>query len=290
MRGLGTLARFKWRPSLPFLVLVPLTIAAASVLSYYTWETASRFEELGASSIAHSTLLLVEEKVDRIEQQIISRDNAVFHLMDLDGLLDEVATLEPGTVGTENLRARWLPLAERVSPSVRAVLVFTPELEVIDYVARAAPNEQRAFLRLFRKDIAPEIDMSALSIGQLRHLHTTVAGTSYLISYVAHSHDGQTYLIAAHHDIGYIVREEFPRLFANEEARAYFNVVDEGLAPGLRRQPGQGVRLRRGLSLPHHALPLAPAGGAQGRTAARAAGARARDQQGCADRPCRSRS
>ncbi|HEX6245957.1 MAG TPA: HAMP domain-containing sensor histidine kinase [Polyangiales bacterium] len=235
MRGLGTEARFKWRPSLPFLVLVPLTIAAASVLTYYTWETASRFEELGASSIAHSTLLLVEEKVDRIEQQIISRDNAVFHLIDLDGLLDEAAqlispggsSLEPGAVGAENLRARWLPLAERVSPSVRAVLVFTSELEVVDYVARAAPNEQRAFLRLFRKEIAPEIDMTQLSLGQLRHLHTNVNGTSYLISYVAHEHDGQTYLIAAHHDIGFIVREEFPRLFANEEARANFNVVDE---------------------------------------------------------------
>jgi two-component system phosphate regulon sensor histidine kinase PhoR len=234
MRGLGTEHRFKWRPELPFLVLVPLTIAAASVLTYYTWETASRFEELGASSIAHSTLLLVEEKVDRIEQQIISRDNAVFHLIDLDELIDEVAsigsapasTLEPA-VGVASLRARWLPLAERVSPSVRAVLVVTPELEVVDYVARAVPSEQRAFLRLFRKDIAPEIDMADLSIGQLRHLHLTVGGTPYLISYVAQEHEGQTYLIVAHHDVGYIVREEFPRLFANEEARAYFNVIDE---------------------------------------------------------------
>ena len=57
----------KWRPELPYIVLLPLIVAAAGVLSYYTWDTASRFEELGASSIAHSTLLLVEEKVDRIE-------------------------------------------------------------------------------------------------------------------------------------------------------------------------------------------------------------------------------
>ena len=33
--------------------------------------------------------------------------------------------------------------------------------------------------------------------------------------------------MVAHHDTGYIVREEFPRLFANEEARAYFNIVDD---------------------------------------------------------------
>jgi two-component system, OmpR family, phosphate regulon sensor histidine kinase PhoR len=202
----------KWRPELPFLVLVPLIVAAAGVLSYYTWETATRFEELGASSIAHSTLLLVEEKVDRIEQQIISRDNAVFHLIDV--------------ADPEGLRSRWLPLAERVSPSVRAVLIFTTDLEVVDYVARAAQSEQRAFLKLFRKGIAPEIDMNDLSIGQLRHLHTTVAGTSYLISYMAVQNEGTTYIVAAHHDTGYIVREEFPRLFANEEA-AYFNIVDE---------------------------------------------------------------
>ena len=203
---------FKWRPELPFLVLVPLIVAAAGVLSYYTWETATRFEELGASSIAHSTLLLVEEKVDRIEQQIISRDNAVFHLIDV--------------ADPEGLRSRWLPLAERVSPSVRAVLIFTTDLEVVDFVARAAQDEQRAFLKVFRKSIAPEIDMNDLSIGQLRHLHTTVAGTSYLISYMALQNDGQTFIVAAHHDTGYIIREEFPRLFANEEA-AYFNIIDE---------------------------------------------------------------
>jgi two-component system, OmpR family, phosphate regulon sensor histidine kinase PhoR len=69
--------------------------------------------------------------------------------------------------------------------------------------------------------------MENLAIGQLRHLHTNVAGTSYLISYLAIEHEGQTYLVAAHHDIGYMVRAEFPRLFVNEEARAYFNIVDE---------------------------------------------------------------
>jgi two-component system phosphate regulon sensor histidine kinase PhoR len=203
----------KWRPELPFTVFVPLIVAAAGVLSYYTWDNASRSEELGASFLAHSTLLLVEEKVDRIEQQIISRDNAVFHLIDV--------------ADPEGLRSRWLPLAERVSPSVRAMLIFTTDLEVVDYVARATQLEQRAFLKLFRKNIAPEIDMSALSLNQLRHLHTNVGGTSYLISYMATQHDGQIYVIAAHHDTGYIVREEFPRLFANEEARAYFNIVDE---------------------------------------------------------------
>ncbi len=204
----------KRRPELLlYTVLLPLILAAAAVLSYYTWETASRYEELGEVSIAHMSLLLVEEKVDRIEQQIISRDNAVFHLVDVS---------DP-----EGLRTRWLPLAERISPSVRAVLILTEELEIVDYVSRAAQRDQPAFLRLFRKHIAPELNLASLEPEQLRHLHTTVNGTSYLISYRLSSYDGQTFVVAAHHDTGFIVREEFPRLVGSEEGGAYVNVVDE---------------------------------------------------------------
>ena len=202
-----------WRPALPFIVLLPLILAAAGVLSYYTWETATRFEELGESSIAHSTLLLVEEKIDRIEQQIISQDNAVFHLVDVG---------DP-----EALRARWLPLAPRISPSVRAIIVLTHDLEVIDYAARATDDQSRAFMRKFKKYLAPQLSIGDLDVEQLRHLHVDQDGTSYLLSYKTFAYEGQIYVVVAHHDVGYIVREEFPRLFANEEARAHFNVVDD---------------------------------------------------------------
>lgn len=205
----------KWRPELLYIVLLPLIIAAAGVLSYYTWDTASRFEELGASSIAHSTLLLVEEKVDRIEQQIISRDNAVFHLVDV--------------VDPEGLRSRWLPLAERISPSVRSVLILSEEFELVDFATTGTPSEQRSFLRTFRTHLLPELSPSLPELGarQLRHLHSHVQGTSYLLSYMTMVHEDRPFYAILHHDTAYIVREELPRLFANEEARAYFNVVDD---------------------------------------------------------------
>ncbi len=205
----------KWRPELPYIVLLPLIVAAAGILSYYTWDTASRFEELGASSIAHSTLLLVEEKVDRIEQQIISRDNAVFHVVDVS---------DP-----EGLSSRWLPLAERVSPSVRSVLILNEDFEIVDYASTAPPDEERAYLRVFKKYLQPELGPSfaELTARQLRHLHTQVNGVSYLLSYMAIPHEGVPFFVIAHHDTNYIIREEFPRLFVNEEARAYFNVVDD---------------------------------------------------------------
>ncbi len=203
----------KWRPDLAYFVLSPLLIAAAGVLSYYTWETATRYEELGASSIAHSTLLLVEEKVDRIEQQIIAFDNAVFHAIDVN---------DP-----EGLRSRWLPFARRISPSVRAVLIMTEDLQVVDYVARASADDERSFLRVFRKHLLPEIKLSTLELERLHHLHTSQNGTSYLVSYKLTEVDGQRFLLAAHHDTGYLVREQFPQLFGSDEGRAQFNVVDD---------------------------------------------------------------
>jgi two-component system phosphate regulon sensor histidine kinase PhoR len=201
------------RPQFLYVILLPLIIAAAGVLGFFTWETASRYDELGASSIAHSTALLVEEKVDRIEQEIIFRDNAVFHLIDVADLT--------------SLPDRWLPLAERISPSVRALLIMSVDGEILSYVSRAAVKEQPAFLRLFRKHIAPELELEELAPDKLRHLHLSVNGTSYLISYMATVYEGETYVMAAHHDTGYIVRSEFPRLVGVDEGGAYINVVDE---------------------------------------------------------------
>ncbi|MEY4513221.1 MAG: hypothetical protein RLZZ450_5343 [Pseudomonadota bacterium] len=203
----------KRRPQFLYIVLLPLIIAAAGVLSYYTWETASRYEELGELSIARSWLFLANEKVDRIESLIIDSDNAVFRLVDL---------ADPAS-----FRERWLPIVERISPSVRAVMILKADLELVEYVSRAAQREQPQFLRLFRKHIAPEIEVDALTTEQLRHLHTTINGTSYLISYMVTTYEGETFVIALHHDTGYLVREEFPRLVGNEEGGAYLNIVDE---------------------------------------------------------------
>ena len=238
----------KLRSEFLYLVLLPLIIAAAGVLGFYTWETASRYDKLGASSIAHTTLLLVQEKVDRIEQQIIARDNAVFHLIDVGD--------------AERLRTQWLPLAERLSPSVRAVLIVSTELEAIDYVSRAAQRDQPAFLRLFRKHIAPELDIATLTPEQLRHLHTSINGVSYLISYMTTIHDGQTFIVAAHHDTGYIVREEFPSLLGSEEGGAYINVVDEDsrrvFGDNLTRVANYLVGLRFPTTLYRWRLQVAP--------------------------------
>ncbi|HMI92451.1 MAG TPA: hypothetical protein VK509_13850, partial [Polyangiales bacterium] len=66
------------------LVLMPALVLAAGVLGYYTFQTARQFERLGEQSIAESSLLLLQDQVERIEQLIISADNAAFAAIDLD--------------------------------------------------------------------------------------------------------------------------------------------------------------------------------------------------------------
>src|SRR5688500_2284920 len=98
-----------WR-RLVYLGLLPALAVAAGILGYFTWQTAAQFARLGEESIVQSTVLLVQEKVDRVEQMIIDADNSVFHLVNLDD--------------TPAIERDWLPLAERISPIVRAVVMI----------------------------------------------------------------------------------------------------------------------------------------------------------------------
>jgi len=84
-------------------------LIAAGVLGFYSIEAAQRFAETTEESIFESTLLLVDEKIDRIEQMVITADEAVFHLVDLG---------DP-----HRFEREWPDLAGRISPSVRAPVV-----------------------------------------------------------------------------------------------------------------------------------------------------------------------
>ena len=59
-------------------VVFPLLIVATAILGYYLWAAAARLSSLEEEAIVESTLLLVREKVESIEQMIIGADNAVF--------------------------------------------------------------------------------------------------------------------------------------------------------------------------------------------------------------------
>lgn len=202
----------RWRIRILYVVL-PAIAAAAVILGYYTYVTASQYEALGEQSIAQSTLLLVQEKVDRVERRIIDSDNAVFHLIDLSNPTE--------------IERTWPPLAERISPSVRAVLVLDDSGNPVAYAARANAEEKANFLKVFTDRIMPDLELETQYVGRLKHYQHTYGTINYLVSYKAEMHDGRRYYVLAHHDTGYILREEFPTLFANEEGKRLYNVVDE---------------------------------------------------------------
>lgn len=196
-----------------YAVLLPAIITAGGVLSYYTYQTAAQFERLGEKSIAQSILLLLEDKLDRLEQQIISADNSTFALVDLND--------------RETLLDRWRLEAERVSPSVRAVLVMDKRRRVIGMEARASKADANAFRGVFMRRILPNLELDKITVGRLKHLHSEYGGSSYLISYKAVQHDDETFYLAAHHDTGYLIRTVFHDLFRGESGNQIYNVVDD---------------------------------------------------------------
>lgn len=203
----------QWRSRLVYLVLIPAIAIAAGILGYFSIQSARQFARESEQSVLASTLVLVDEKVDRVEQMIISSDEAVFHLIDLE---------QPEVIETT-----WPALAERISPSVRALMVLDDGGNVLGYACRCSAQQRRDFQKVFEERILPNLQLEQERIGVLRHHHRVYADESFLISYRAVRHEGRRQYFVAHHDTGYIVREVFPTLFVQEEERISYNVVDD---------------------------------------------------------------
>ncbi|MBX3247903.1 MAG: HAMP domain-containing histidine kinase [Myxococcales bacterium] len=202
-----------WRQRVIYFVLLPAIAIAAGILGYYAWVTASRFTRLGEQTIAENTLLLVREKVETVEQYIIGQDNAVRQLVDIT---------EPSSVET-----KWLPNARRLTPSVRSVLIVDDTGNVLAHAHRgdaSAGHEQR---KLFEERLLVELELERLSLDRLKHLHRTLGDQSHLASYVAYSVRGQRRYLVLLHDTELITRDFLPTLFATDEGKRQYNVVDE---------------------------------------------------------------
>ena len=187
-----------------YLVLLPALVIAACVLGYYTFLTARQFERLGEQSIAESSLLLLQDKVERIEQQIITADNQAFGAIDLDD---------------ESFGAGWKLHAEEISPSIRALLVLDADRHIVGYAARATADDQRVLPAPVHDAHAagprarrPRAEPADAPAPQLRRAQlpdlvqggrcTTAGATTFV----------------AHHDTGYLVRSVFADVLRNEPA------------------------------------------------------------------------
>jgi two-component system phosphate regulon sensor histidine kinase PhoR len=213
-------------------VLLPAVLVAVGVLAYFTFRTTLQVERLRQQSVLEATLGLANEKADRLDARIIEQDNVVFAIADPERLPD--------------LTVRWLPTAQRETPTVRAILVLDESHTVLAFASRAGGvfAEEEAFRRLLVQRMCGDMELSKLEPDELHHLHRAYRGQSYLVSYwersVVPAPDGtegvasdqgqeraRRYLVVAWHDIGRIVKDTMPTLFSEAATPSRVNVLDE---------------------------------------------------------------
>lgn len=199
---------------LPFL-WIPAVVVALIVLLGVTFRNSFQLEKLREQSVVEATLTLANDKADRLDKSLIEQDNAVLALVDLE----------------ERFRfgADWLAVAARQTPTVRGVLLVdlaSQGREIVGFASRAPAPEAEDFRRRLVHVLLPEMELGREPRAELRHLHTTHAGQSYLLSYWQRDLKGRRHLLVAWHDVPRIVHDVFPRLYSDRDPHSRVNVVD----------------------------------------------------------------
>jgi two-component system phosphate regulon sensor histidine kinase PhoR len=196
-------------------LLLPAFVVAVLVLDGITFRNSFQLEKLREQSVVEATLLLANEKADRLEKRIIDQDNVV-----------------ASTVKLENLPAfaeDWLSIARVQTPTIRAVFVLDlndSEHEVKGYASRFPGLEDERFRRLLVHVLLSEMKLASQPQGELRHYHRAYEGNTYLVSYWRRELQGQSYLIVGWHDVGAIIEHVFPDLYPENDQSSRINVVD----------------------------------------------------------------
>jgi two-component system phosphate regulon sensor histidine kinase PhoR len=190
------------RDRLASFVLLPVVLVAVGIVAYFTFRTTFQVERLRQESVHEATFALAGEKADRLDKRIIEEDNVV------------VSVADPAHI--DLLSDHWLPTAQRETPTVRAVLVLDAGRNVVAYASRASGSwsEEESFRRLLVRRMVNDMELAVDPPDELRHLHHEYGGQSYLVSYWQRVYQDQKYLVVAWHDIGRIVKEIFPRIYA----------------------------------------------------------------------------
>ena len=204
------------RGRLASFVLLPIVLVAVGVVVYFIVRTTFQVEKIRQQSVLEATLALAGEKADRLDKQIIEQDNVV------------IAIADPAHL--DALNERWLPTAQRETPTVRAVVVLDAARDVVAFASRASGpwSEEESFRRLLVRRMANDMDLAQQPPDELRHLHHEYGGQSYLLSYWQKVWNDRRYTIVAWHDIGRIVKEALPRIYSEATTPASrVDVIDE---------------------------------------------------------------
>lgn len=196
-------------------ILVPVIVVAVLVLDGITFRNSFQLEKLREQSVVEATLLLANEKADRLEKRIIEQDNAVASAIDLN---------ERADFGID-----WLTSAPLSTPTVRAVLLLdlsSQKREVIAFASRSPGPEDDAFRQLLVADTLDDMKLGERAKPELRHLHKSYDLQNYLLSYWEREIRGRRYLVVVWHDVGAIIHNVFPALYGGSDAQSRVNIVD----------------------------------------------------------------
>jgi len=211
----GPMAEATPRQRLLTFLLLPAFVVAVLVLDGITFRNSFQLEKLREQSVVEATLLLANEKADRLEKQIIDQDNVVASTANIDD------------------RARfgdtWLDIARIQTPTIRALFLIdlhSAERDVVAMSTRFPGPDDEHFRRLLQSTFLSEMKLVGVPLGELHHLHRSVDGRPYLLSYWRRESRGRPYLIVAWHDVGAIVHHVFPVLYPEADQTSQVNVID----------------------------------------------------------------
>ncbi|HLV65421.1 MAG TPA: HAMP domain-containing sensor histidine kinase [Polyangiaceae bacterium] len=198
-------------------LLLPAIIVGVFVLAGVMFRSSFQLEKLREQSVVEATLLLANEKADRLDKRIIEQDNAVRSVLD--------------PTDRETFGAKWLEIAAIQTPTVRAVLLVdlsSPARDVLAVASRAPGIENERFRRLLVHSMLSDMKLGGSPPGELRHLHKTYRGQSYLLSHWELDHESRRLLVVVWHDVPRIVHDLFPQLYADAQdaQQSRVNVVD----------------------------------------------------------------
>ncbi|GAC1352887.1 MAG: hypothetical protein NVSMB1_20330 [Polyangiales bacterium] len=204
-------------------MLVPAIIVAAITLAVVTFRTTVTLEGLRRDSVVDVTLGLANEKVDRIERAIIEAD-------------DDVMALGEGDRADEIPR-KWRTQTMRQTPTIAHVVVVDAgsQREIVAFASRVPGPQDDAFRLLLLRKFLPDLDLSILPTGQLKHLHKAYDGVFTLLTYFrarSTRPDGSTLerLVVLHHDLDAVTRELLLQVVPESgalTATSRSNVVDD---------------------------------------------------------------
>lgn len=159
------------------------------LLGVFGVSTSRRVGQLTRESMHTSTAVLADKIVRKVEKRIIDQDRVLFELVDLKDL--------------DDFKVFWNRLTT-MSSLVEGALVLDRSYRILYYSSKEQPRERAIFTSLFSHKILPRLELARLPRGYHKHLHVSLGGRDYLISYMVLGQGKERFLVALKINLDYL--------------------------------------------------------------------------------------